>query len=192
MANYQDIRSIAIRQLRNVTASPESWKSFLSTAAIAYNYNFPNQLLIHAQSPTASAVADIQYWNQQAGRYVKRGAHGIAILDTRSRKPRLRYLFDLSDTVPVHENPQALPWVVTDQNWRPVWDTLIQEQQADSIQSALLMMATTHTAERSPLFLQALSQSIDGSSLQWAKSSFWTGRWRNCKRKSPWKQINGP
>lgn len=169
MANYQDIRSIAIRQLRNVTASPESWKSFLSTAAIAYNYNFPNQLLIHAQSPTASAVADIQYWNQQAGRYVKRGAHGIAILDTRSRKPRLRYLFDLSDTVPVHENPQALPWVVTDQNWRPVWDTLIQEQQADSIQSALLMMATTHTAERSPLFLQALSQSIDGSSLQWAK-----------------------
>ena len=63
MANYQDIRSIAIRQLRSVTASPESWKSFLSTAAIAYNYNFPNQLLIHAQSPTASAVADIQYWN---------------------------------------------------------------------------------------------------------------------------------
>lgn len=169
MANYQDIRGMAVRQLRSVTASPESWKSFLSTAAIAYNYNFPNQLLIHAQSPTASAVADIQYWNQQAGRYVKRGAHGIAILDTRSRKPRLRYLFDLSDTVPVHENSQALPWVVTDQNWRPVWDTLIQEQQSDSIQSALLMMATTHTAERSPLFLQALSQSIDGSSLQWAK-----------------------
>ena len=120
MANYQDIRSIAIRQLRSVTASPESWKSFLSTAAIAYNYNFPNQLLIHAQNPTAGAVADIQYWNQQAGRYVKRGAHGIAIMDTRSRKPRLRYLFDLSDTVPVRENPQAMPWGVTDQNWRPV------------------------------------------------------------------------
>ena len=169
MANYQDIRGMAVRQLRSVTASPESWKSFLRTAAIAYNYNFPNQLLIHAQNPTACAVADIQYWNQQAGRYVKRGAHGIAIMDTRSRKPRLRYLFDLSDTVPVRENPQAMPWVVTDQNWRPVWDALIQEQQADSIQSALLMMATTHTAERSPLFLQALSQSIEGSSLQWAK-----------------------
>ena len=139
MAKYENIRALAKKQLQAVTESSDRWKAFLRTAAIAYNYSFPNQLLIHEQSPTATAVADIAYWNNNAGRWVKRGAHGIAVFDTRANSSRLRYLFDISDTIPRAEVPEALPWVITDQNWRPVWDKIVVDNHADSIQSALLM-----------------------------------------------------
>ena len=125
--------------------------------------------LIHEQSPTATAVADIAYWNNNAGRWVKRGAHGIAVFDTRANSSRLRYLFDISDTIPRAEIPEALPWVITDQNWRPVWDKIVADNHADSIQSALLMLSTSCVAQRSAMFTTALGKAIDGSSLQWAK-----------------------
>lgn len=127
MAKYENIRALAKKQLQAVTESSDRWKAFLQTAAIAYNYSFPNQLLIHEQSPTATAVADIAYWNNNAGRWVKRGAHGIAVFDTRANSSRLRYLFDISDTIPRAEIPEALPWVITDQNWRPVWDKIVAD-----------------------------------------------------------------
>ena len=169
MAKYEDIRALAKKQLQAVTESSDRWKAFLQTAAIAYNYSFPNQLLIHEQSPTATAVADIAYWNNNAGRWVKRGAHGIAVFDTRANSSRLRYLFDISDTIPRAEIPEALPWVITDQNWRPVWDKIVADNHADSIQSALLMLSTSCVAQRSAMFTTALGKAIDGSSLQWAK-----------------------
>lgn len=169
MAKYENIRALAKKQLQAVTESSDRWKAFLRTAAIAYNYSFPNQLLIHEQSPTATAVADIAYWNNNAGRWVKRGAHGIAVFDTRANSSRLRYLFDISDTIPRAEVPEALPWVITDQNWRPVWDKIVADNHADSIQSALLMLSTSCVAQRSAMFTTALGKAIDGSSLQWAK-----------------------
>ena len=169
MAKYENIRTLAKKQLQAVTESSDRWKAFLRTAAIAYNYSFPNQLLIHEQSPTATAVADIAYWNNNAGRWVKRGAHGIAVFDTRANSSRLRYLFDISDTIPRAEIPEALPWVITDQNWRPVWDKIVADNHADSIQSALLMLSTSCVAQRSAMFTTALGKAIDGSSLQWAK-----------------------
>ena len=169
MAKYENIRALAKKKLQAVTESSDRWKAFLRTAAIAYNYSFPNQLLIHEQSPTATAVADIAYWNNNAGRWVKRGAHGIAVFDTRANSSRLRYLFDISDTIPRAEIPEALPWVITDQNWRPVWDKIVADNHADSIQSALLMLSTSCVAQRSAMFTTALGKAIDGSSLQWAK-----------------------
>ena len=169
MAKYENIRALAKKQLQAVTESSDRWKAFLQTAAIAYNYSFPNQLLIHEQSPSATAVADIAYWNNNAGRWVKRGAHGIAVFDTRANSSRLRYLFDISDTIPRAEVPDALPWVITDQNWRPVWDKIVADNHADSIQSALLMLSTSCVAQRSAMFTTALGKAIDGSSLQWAK-----------------------
>lgn len=169
MAKFQDIRALAKQQLQAVTKNGESWEAFLHTAAIAYNYNFPNQLLIYCQNPTATAVADMEYWNKEAGRQVKRGAHGIPILDVKKEMMALRYLFDISDTIPQARTDKGLPWAVTDQNWKPVWDKIIRDNQADSIQNALLMLSTAYVAQHRGMFLQALAQSVDGSSLQWAK-----------------------
>lgn len=169
MAKFQDIRALAKQQLQAVMKNGECWKAFLHTAAIAYNYNFPNQLLIYCQNPTATAVADMEYWNKEAGRQVKRGAHGIPILDVKKEMMALRYLFDISDTIPQARTDKGLPWAVTDQNWKPVWDKIIRDNQADSIQNALLMLSTSYVAQRRGMFLQALAQLVDGSSLQWAK-----------------------
>ena len=105
MAKYENIRALAKKQLQAVTESSDRWKAFLQTAAIAYNYSFPNQLLIHEQSPTATAVADIAYWNNNAGRWVKRGAHGIAVFDTHANSSRLRYLL----TFPIPSPAQRFP-----------------------------------------------------------------------------------
>lgn len=146
MAKFQDIRALAKQQLQAVTKNGECWKAFLHTAAIAYNYNFPNQLLIYCQNPTATAVADMEYWNKEAGRQVKRGAHGIPILDVKKEMMALRYLFDISDTIPQARTDKGLPWAVTDQNWKPVWDKIIRDNQADSIQNALLMLSTSYVA----------------------------------------------
>lgn len=165
MAKFQDIRALAKQQLQAVTKNGECWKAFLHTAAIAYNYNFPNQLLIYCQNPTATAVADMEYWNKEAGRQVKRGAHGIPILDVKKEMMALRYLFDISDTIPQARTDEGLPWAVTDQNWKPVWDKIIRDNQADSIQNALLMLSTSYVAQRRGMFLHALAQSADGSSL---------------------------
>lgn len=149
MAKFQDIRALAKQQLQAVTKNGECWKAFLHTASIAYNYNFPNQLLIYCQNPTATAVADMEYWNKEAGRQVKRGAHGIPILDVKKEMMALRYLFDISDTIPQTRTDKGLPWAVTDQNWKPVWDKIIRDNQADSIQNALLKLRY-HSAKYFP------------------------------------------
>ena len=72
MAKYENIRALAKKQLQAVTESSDRWKAFLRTAAIAYNYSFPNQLLIHEQSPTATAVADMRAAGSSAARTVSR------------------------------------------------------------------------------------------------------------------------
>ena len=63
-----------------------------------YKYNFADQVLIHAQRPDASACAEYDVWTGRMGRYVRRGAKGIALVDYSGDAPRLRYVFDVSDT----------------------------------------------------------------------------------------------
>ena len=86
--------------------SIESWKDFLSTAGRLYKYNFQEQLLIHAQRPDAVACATLPTWNKAMNRYVKQGAKGIALLDNTGGKPRLKYIFDVSDTQDGRHNPR--------------------------------------------------------------------------------------
>ena len=81
-----------------VTGSREQWTAFLTTAARLYKYPFSEQLMIFKQRPDATACAEYDLWNDRMNRYVKRGSKGIALLDMRGEKPRLRYVFDVADT----------------------------------------------------------------------------------------------
>ena len=83
---------------KQITGSSESWKAFLKTAARLYKYPYNEQVMIHAQRPDATACADYDFWNERMGRYVRRGSTGIALVDVSSDKPRLKYVFDVSDT----------------------------------------------------------------------------------------------
>ena len=82
----------------HVTDSWQEWTAFLATAARLYKYPFHEQLMIFAQRPDATACAEYDLWNDKMRRYVRRGSKGIALVDTSSEKPRLRYVFDISDT----------------------------------------------------------------------------------------------
>ena len=82
----------------DLTTHRGAWRQYLNTAARIYKYSFSDQLLIYGQRPDATACAELPLWNEKMGRWVNRGAHGIALIDTSGRRPRLRYVFDVSDT----------------------------------------------------------------------------------------------
>ncbi len=83
---------------KQVTGSFCEWTAFLETVGRLYKYPFHEQLMIFAQKPNATACADYDLWNKQMGRYVRRGTKGIALIDTSGDNPRLKYVFDVSDT----------------------------------------------------------------------------------------------
>ena len=89
---------LAQRTANGLTRYWESWTDYLTTASRLYKYSFPDQLMIYAQRPDATACADFDIWNNRMNRYVRRGAKGIALLDESSGFPRLHYVFDVSDT----------------------------------------------------------------------------------------------
>lgn len=93
---------------QQLAQSVDSWKSFLNSAAWLYKYPFHEQVLIHAQRPDATACASMQLWNSRFGRWVNKDAKGIAVIDDNGDKPRLKYLFDVSDTNARHNAPFQL------------------------------------------------------------------------------------
>ncbi len=95
---YETFAELAARTERMLTDSTENWKAFLVVAARLYKYPYHEQLLIFAQRPDATACADYETWNKRMGRYVKRGSTGIALLDDSGSYPKIRYVFDVSDT----------------------------------------------------------------------------------------------
>ena len=80
------------------TQSIDNWSSFLQCASMNYKYSFSDQVLIYAQKPTARACADIDTWNKTLHRWVNKGAKGIALITEDNGYPRLKYVFDVSDT----------------------------------------------------------------------------------------------
>ena len=99
MANkLQAYAQLADHAAGQITASHQAWTAFLRTAGRLYKYPFPEQLLIYAQRPDATACAEYDFWNERMRRYVRRGSTGIAIIDNSGGKPFLRYVFDVSDT----------------------------------------------------------------------------------------------
>ena len=96
--NLRTYEQMAGEITERIAGSFQEWTDFLSTAARLYKYPFPEQLLIYAQRPDATACAEYDVWNRRMRRYVRRGARGIALIDNRSGYPVLRYVFDVSDT----------------------------------------------------------------------------------------------
>lgn len=97
MTKYQTISALAEYTARNVAQSEDNWKYYLTTAARLYKYPFNEQMLIYAQRPDVTACASLETWNEKMNCWVNRGAKGIALIDTDSERPRLKYVFDVSD-----------------------------------------------------------------------------------------------
>ena len=117
--------------LSRATDNYAEWTALLRTISRNYKYDFADQVLIHAQRPDASACAEYDVWTGRMGRYVRRGAKGIALVDYSGDAPRLRYVFDVSDTGVRRSSRPFRPWTVNDENLAEVQLGLRQDFGAD-------------------------------------------------------------
>ena len=121
---YELISELYKRTCESVVTSPAHWQAFLSAACRNYKLRFDEQLLVFAQRPNATAVLEIERWNSTFGRWVNRGATGIAVFGDVSRhSQKLIHYFDISDT---HESRYSRPV--------PIWD-MKPEYEAEIIET---------------------------------------------------------
>ena len=122
--NYM-VKAIYDERIHDVTKSPEKWKAVLRLSANLYRFEFDNILMIYAQKPHAELCADYDTW-KKVDRFVKRGSKGIAIFPSRALNPRMKYVFDISDTG--GRNSQ-LTWSLDGDTLKDYLDYLVSEGQ---------------------------------------------------------------
>ena len=149
-----------------VTGSKERWTSFLATSARLYKYPYHEQLLIHAQRPDATACAEYDFWNDKMHRYIKRGSKGIALLDNSGDKPRLRYVFDVSDTGERRISRPVQLWKLEDDYREPVQKALetaygisAEHGLETQIEEVAKVLATEYWNEHGKQFLDIIDDS---------------------------------
>ncbi len=110
------ITALSNDTLSRATDGYEPWTALLRTMSRNYKYSFADQILIHAQRPDTSACAEYDVWTERMRRYVRRGVKGIALVDNSGDAPRLRYVFDVSDTGAKRNSRPFRPWTINDGN----------------------------------------------------------------------------
>ena len=169
MANYQNILRQAHQAIADVADNADSWRAFLRSAAYTTHYAFPNQALIYSQRPGATMLADIDTWNRAAGRWVNRGAHGVASLGTGNMAGNVRYLFDIKDTHPSGKASKPLGWQITDANRYPTLQALQEKHNAESLPEIFGLQAALFVAQHGKQLDADLQNAVIGSTLEWAK-----------------------
>ena len=119
------VRAIYEEEIHDVTKSADKWKTVLRLAGNLYRYEFDNIIMIYAQKPRATLCADYDTW-KLVDRFVKRGSKGIAIFPSRALNPRMRYVFDISDTGGKKKN---LTWTLEGDFLKDYLDMLVSEGQ---------------------------------------------------------------
>ena len=130
----------AARAANEIAGQSGNWMQFLNTAARFYKYSFPDQLMIYAQKPDATACASLEVWNSAVNRWVKRGARGIALIDDADGgNPRLKYVFNVSDTEesrypPLDERQlrRQIRWELRPEHEVPVTEALVKTYDIDA------------------------------------------------------------
>lgn len=107
---YSTIRRLADDTEKRIISSGEEWTKFLWSSGRFCKYPFEDQMLIFAQRPQAAACAPIHVWDS-LGCWLNKGAKGIALIDTASPRPKLKYIFDIADVKPVKEKNGHLPYL---------------------------------------------------------------------------------
>ena len=169
MANYQNILRQAHQAIADVADNADSWRAFLRSAAYTTHYAFPNQALIYSQRPGATMLADIDTWNRAAGRWVNRGAHGVASLGTGNMAGNVRSLFDIKDTHPAGKASKPLGWQITDANRYPTLQALQEKHNAESLPEIFGLQAALFVAQHGKQLDADLQNAVIGSTLEWAK-----------------------
>ena len=152
-----------------ITGSYQSWTDFLTTAARLYKYPYHEQLMIYAQRPDATACADYELWNKRMGRYVRRGAKGIALIDHSGDAPKLKYVFDVADTRTTERSRSPYLWEYRPEHEQAV-SAALEEQFAvpndGSITEQLEQISSVKVTEYFLAHQQDILGIVDGSYLE--------------------------
>lgn len=166
---WEQITELFKQTAREVTATPSSWRAFLTFACRNYRLPFDEQLLIYAQRPDATAVLELDRWNQRFGRWVNRGAKGIAVFD-REHPNRLRYYFDVADTHETRMSRLVPLWQVRPEYEQDVVETLENSfgelEHREDLGDALLSAARNAVEDNMGDYLGELEQLTQGSLLE--------------------------
>lgn len=134
---YREAEDLRMATRQELTSSPENWLKFLRTASNTYKYNFFDQLLIFAQFPNAKAVAVFDVWSKTFGRKIREGEKGIGLIDDKGEYPRIKYVFDISQSSPIQpKKQQPYIWELTEENHQEV-AFLLSSDKNKSIENAL-------------------------------------------------------
>ncbi len=131
-SKVQALAQMADHAAMQITASHTDWTDFLKTAARLYKYPYHEQLMIYVQRPDATACAGYEVWNDKMRRYVRHGRKGIALIDDSGDKPRIRYVFDISDTGGGGNSRRPFLWQYRPEHEDAVTATLEQEYEISS------------------------------------------------------------
>lgn len=168
---YDLISELYNRTCKTVVSNPQNWQVFLASACRNYKLRYDEQLLVYAQRPDATAVLEIEQWNKIFGRWVNRGARGIAVFadENRSRQ-RLTHYFDISDT---HESrySRTVPiWNMRQEYEADVIETLESTfgeiENKSSLAEAIMGAARNAAEDNIPDYLQDLYYATEGSSFE--------------------------
>lgn len=169
---YDLISELYDRTCKTVVANSESWQAFLRSACMNYKLRFDEQLLVYAQRPDATAVLEIERWNNNFARWVNRGARGIAVFaDENRERQRLKHYFDISDT---HESRHSRPvpiWKMKDEYSADVIDTLENTfgtlKSKENLAAAVISAAENATEDNLQDYLSEFIKCGEGSDLQY-------------------------
>ncbi len=158
------------RTIKDITSDSVAWRAFLHSAAYQYKYPFADQVLIYAQRPYATACAETQLWNQHFGRWVKRGATGIALIDGRGDRNYLKYVFDVSDTHHRENKPFDI-WGIKPEYEGDIIEALQNrfiddDKQREKISDAVIAAAINLGADNITDYLHELTYDKEGSFLE--------------------------
>ena len=168
---YKLISELYDRTCNTVVANPQSWQKYLDSACRNYKLRFDEQLLIFAQRPDATAVLEIERWNTSFGRWVNKGAKGIAVFEDANRsRQRLIHYFDISDT---HESRYSRPvpiWEMKDEYADSVIETLESSfgelERKNSLGNAIMSAAQNAVEDNLPDYLSDLVDGVENSFLE--------------------------
>ncbi len=169
-AKYQLITELYRRTGRDVTRNPQAWQGFLSSACRNYKCRFDEQLLIYAQRPDATAVAEIGTWNRLFKRWVNKDSKGIAVFDPKGRRNTLKYYFDVSDTHEGYYGSRPVPiWQMDKRYGQPVMERLADRfggTEGGDLADFLMQTAENAVEDNLPDYLSQLKDCTENSFLE--------------------------
>ena len=167
---YQLISQLAEHTLKKVSSGRSEWMTYLKSAARLYRYPFHEQILIYAQRPDATACTTFEMWNETFKTRIKSGAKGIALFDDKTEQPRLKHVFDISDTNAMPNIARPYIWQMKPEYEQQVRDVLVnafgETEPAENFVDFIKMITDNAVQDNGIDYTKDFLQSREGSLLE--------------------------